>query len=86
MVNEGLSRKLAVYRERSQGVEEDRKKLMDKKADLEDQPRDVRFFLEAKDKIEKGEGIGAELAGGSLEDSVPAPPPTSSNGKKKRKK
>jgi BRCA1-associated protein len=86
MVNEGLLKNLAVYRERSEGVEEERKKLMDKMADLEDQLRDVMFFLETKDKIEKGDGVGSELAGGSLEVSVPAPPPTSSTGKKKRKK
>lgn len=86
MVNEGLLTNLAVYRERSEGVEEERKKLMDKMADLEDQLRDVMFFLETKDKIEKGDGVGAELAGGSLEVSVPPPPPTSSTGKKKRKK
>ena len=84
MVNEGLLKNLAVYRERSEGVEEERKKLMDKMADLEDQLRDVMFFLETKDKIENGEG--AELAGGSLEVSVPPPAPTSSNRKKKRKK
>ena len=86
MVNEGLLKNLAVYREKGEGVEEERKKLMDKVADLEDQMRDVMFFLETKDKIEKGDGVGAELAGGSLEVSVPAPAPTSSNGKKKRKK
>ena len=88
MVNEGLLKNLAVYRERSKGVEEERKKLTDKMADLEDQLRDVMFFLETKDKIDKGEGVGAELAGGSLEVSVPTPTPapTSSNGKKKRKK
>lgn len=86
MVNEGLLKNLAVYREKSEGVEVERKKLMDKMADLEDQLRDVMFFLETKDKIEKGEGVGAELAGGSLEVSVATPPPTSSNGKKKRKK
>ena len=86
MVNEGLLGNLVVYRERSEGVEEDRKKLMDKMADLEDQPRDVMFFLETKYKIEKGEGVAAELTGGSLEVSVRAPPPTSSNGKKKRRK
>ena len=86
MVNEGLLKNLAVYRERSEGVEEERKKLMDKMADLEDQLRDVMFFLETKDKIEKGEGVGAELAGGSLEVSVAAPAVNSSNGKKKRRK
>ena len=86
MVNEGLLKNLAIYRERSGGVEEERRNLMDKIADLEDQLRDVMFFLETKDKIEKGEGVGAELAGGSLEVSVPTPAPTSSNGKKKRKK
>jgi BRCA1-associated protein len=86
MVNEGLLKNLAVYREKGEGFEEEKKKLMNKVADLEDQLRDVMFFLETKDKIEKGEGAGAELAGGSLEVSVPAPAPTSSNGKKKRKK
>ena len=79
-------RNLAVYRERSEGVEEERKKLMVNMAGLEDQLRDVMFFLEMKDKIEQGEGVGAELAGGSLEVSVPAPPPTSLNRRKKRRK
>ncbi|TFK74931.1 BRCA1-associated protein [Pluteus cervinus] len=53
--------------------------------DLEDQVRDVMFFLDAKTKIESGEGAGAEAAGGSLEITQPPPPPPSRKKKGSRK-
>jgi BRCA1-associated protein len=58
--------------------------------ELEDQVRDVMFFLEARTKIEAGEGEMAEVAGGDI--SVPTPGPsaptsaTQTPGKKKKKR
>jgi len=49
--------------------------------DLEDQLRDIMFFLEAKTKIEQGDGIESEAAGGSI--AVPTPL-SMLNGKKKK--
>ena len=51
--------------------------------ELEDQLRDVMFFLDAKTKIEESEGIGAEMAGGSIE--LAPSTPSRSNAKKKGK-
>ncbi|KAK0188935.1 BRCA1-associated protein 2-domain-containing protein [Armillaria mellea] len=48
--------------------------------DLEDQIRDVMFYLEAKTHIENGDGVAGEALGGTIQ--VP-PPPTS---KKKSRK
>ena len=54
-------------------------------AQLEDQVRDVMFFLEARDKIEGGEGEVGEAAGGSLEVIAPSEE-RSTPGKKKKKR
>jgi len=69
--------------------EERRVALAQKVKDLEDQVRDVMFFLEARTKIEGGEGEMAEVAGGDI--SVPTPGPsapsaTQTPGKKKKKR
>ena len=39
----------------------------DKVEELQDQVRDIMFFLEAKEKIQNGDGAAAEAAGGTLE-------------------
>ena len=52
--------------------------------ELEDQVRDIMFFIEARDKIENGEGAASEAAGGSLE--VASPPPQNGSARKKRGK
>ncbi|KAF9462930.1 hypothetical protein BDZ94DRAFT_1282774 [Collybia nuda] len=83
-VSEGLMRNIAKMKERAEEAEMEKKEYVGKIRDLEDQLRDVMFFLEAKSKIENGEGMGAELAGGSVE--VPVLPPKSTSKKKRNKK
>jgi len=76
-VSEGLMTNLARMKERS---ELDEKKIVE----LEDQVRDVMFFLDAQQKIASGNGIESEAAGGSIE-VVSTPPHTIRvNGKKKK--
>ena len=83
-VSEGLLRNLAVAKERAAQAEQEKEVLKARVAELEDQVRDITFFIEARDKIETGEGGAAEAAGGSLE--VSSPTPNSSGKKKKGKK
>lgn len=90
-VSAGLMTNLGKMKERVEGVEKEKEAFTSKVRDLEDQVRDVMFFLDAKNKIEQGEGAEAEAAGGSI--SVPTVPPSPSieslatpNGKKKRAK
>lgn len=88
-VSEGLLKNLAAARERAEKADEEKVALQAKVAELEDQVRDIMFFLEAREKIEGGEGVVAEAAGGSLE--IASPPPINGNkgdqkGKKKGKK
>ncbi|KAF6761578.1 hypothetical protein DFP72DRAFT_803728 [Ephemerocybe angulata] len=82
-VSEGLMKNLVAMKERVENFDKDKEAYAEKVRDLEDQVRDVMFFLETKTKIENGEGVEAEAAGGSLEISVPAEPVTRMNGKKK---
>jgi BRCA1-associated protein len=46
------------------------------RAELEDQVRDIMFFLEARTKIEAGEGEMAEVAGGDITVSTPSSGPS----------
>lgn len=66
-VSKGLMENLQKMKEKGEGanrlVEDSNRKIQE----LEDQVRDVMFFLEAKTKIEKGEGVEGEAAGGSIE-------------------
>lgn len=77
-VSEGLMKNLAVVKERAE-VEENRIK------ELEDQVRDVMFFLDAQQKIASGDGIVSEAAGGSIQVLQPQNA-TKENGKKKKHK
>ncbi|KAL0953520.1 hypothetical protein HGRIS_004743 [Hohenbuehelia grisea] len=83
-VSEGLMKNLAVMKEKVTQSEEGRDECRTKVADLEDQLRDVMFFLEARTKIENGDGAVSEAVGGSVE--LPPPAPPSSSKKKKNKK
>jgi BRCA1-associated protein len=92
-MSESLMKNLVVMREREENFTKDKEAYAKKVSELEDQVRDVMFFLEAKTKIENGEGVEAEAAGGSLEISMPPPPPpesssarTNANGKKKARR
>ena len=80
-MSERLSKNLASAQLRIGDVEKEKEELRAKVTDLEDQLRDLMFFVEARDKIESGEGDAAEAAGGSLEVSSP---PVNSNIKKKK--
>ena len=66
-VSEGLLKNLGKMKERVELSDTEKKDLTSKIADLQDQVRDVMFFLEAKTKIEEGSGPAAEAAGGSIE-------------------
>jgi len=75
-VSEGLMTNLARLKEKA---ESDEKKVRE----LEEQSRDVMFFLDAQQRITSGTGIESEAAGGSIEVVTP---PTEGNRKKKKTK
>ncbi|KAJ6581197.1 BRCA1-associated protein [Mycena capillaripes] len=81
-VSEGLMKNLGKAKERLEQAEKEKMESLAKMEELQDQLRDVMFFLEAKTKIEQGEGVEAEAAGGSIE-MIDSP---KSNVKKKKKK
>ncbi|KAF9245295.1 hypothetical protein BU15DRAFT_85626 [Melanogaster broomeanus] len=81
--SEGLLENLGKMKERVEVSDRQKEELDAKISDLQDQLRDVMFFLEARTKIEQGEGAEAEAAGGSVE--LPRSS-TSANKKKKGKK
>ncbi|KAJ2919497.1 hypothetical protein MD484_g888, partial [Candolleomyces efflorescens] len=89
-MSESLMKNLVVMREREENYTKDKEAYANRVRELEDHVRDVMFFLEAKTKIENGEGVEAEAAGGSLEISMPPPESssakTSANGKKKARR
>lgn len=71
-VSEGLMKNIAKMKERMERSDEQKAEYEAKIRDMEEQLRDLMFFLETKSKIENGEGSVAELAGGSIEVSVPS--------------
>ncbi|KZV96389.1 zf-UBP-domain-containing protein [Exidia glandulosa HHB12029] len=79
-VSEGLMRNVAAMKAKTEAADAERADLNNRVNDLQDQLRDVMFFLEARTKIEDEGDAAAEAAGGS----VVVPPP--SQGKKKRGK
>jgi len=81
-VSEGLMKNLGKMKEKVEEADKEKVEFRAKITDLEDQLRDVMFYLEARSKIEQGNGAEAEAAGGSIE--MPASPPSS--GKKKKSK
>jgi BRCA1-associated protein len=81
-VSEGLMDNLTKMKQRAEEQEGERKRWEERVRELEDQVRDVMFFLEANEKIERGEA--GEAAGGSVE--VPAPGHAMGAGKKKKTK
>lgn len=80
-VSEGLLRNLEMMKENVERSEKQKEEYDAKISELQDELRDVMFFLEARSKIEQGEGIEAEAAGGSVE-----LPPALAAKKKKGKK
>ncbi|KAJ7173770.1 hypothetical protein C8R46DRAFT_122527 [Mycena filopes] len=81
-VSEGLMKNLGKAKERVEQSEKDKADTLVKMEELQDQLRDVMFYLEAKTKIEQGGGVEAEAAGGSIE--VGEPPKSSAKKKKKK--
>ncbi|KAI8974554.1 zf-UBP-domain-containing protein [Trametes punicea] len=66
-VSEGLMKNLAAAKEHAEAASRETATFRQQVQELQDQVRDVMFFLEAKSKIESGEGPAAEAAGGTLE-------------------
>ncbi|KDR80572.1 hypothetical protein GALMADRAFT_240888 [Galerina marginata CBS 339.88] len=73
-VSQGLMANLAVMKERAELADRERDNFNGKVQALEEQLRDVMFFLEARTKIE-GEGEASEAAGGSIAVPVRTPSP-----------
>ena len=71
-VSEGLMRNLTAAKEQAEAAARETGVFREQVQELQDQVRDVMFFLEAKTKIENGDGEVAEAAGGSLEISEPS--------------
>ncbi|TCD71864.1 hypothetical protein EIP91_003207 [Steccherinum ochraceum] len=65
-VSEGLMKNLSVLKNKAQQVEQEKEELKTRVSELEDQVRDIMFSLEARSKIEDGEGDAAEAAGGDI--------------------
>ena len=82
-VSDGLVKNLANMKQREEFSDKERENFSSRVRELEDQVRDVMFFLEAKTRIEQGDGIESEAAGGSI--SLPEPPLPKSNRKKKKR-
>ncbi len=66
-VSEGLMKNLAAAKEQADAASREAATFKVQVQDLQDQVRDVMFFLEAKEKIENGDGVAGEAAGGTLE-------------------
>ncbi|KAI0077709.1 zf-UBP-domain-containing protein [Panus rudis PR-1116 ss-1] len=78
-VSEQLMKNLVAMKERVEKVEGEKEEWKSKVTELEEQLRDVMFFVEARDKLQDG-----EAAGGSIE--VAPAPSSHTNGKKKKGK
>ncbi|KAG1831255.1 hypothetical protein EV424DRAFT_1573268 [Suillus variegatus] len=83
-VSEGLLKNLTKMKETNAQSEVQRQEYQAKIDDLQDQVRDVMFFLEARAKIEQEDGASAEAAGGTVE-LPPASGASSGTGNRKRK-
>jgi BRCA1-associated protein len=81
MVNNGLLQNLAAVKKRSEAFEQEKTEFMGRISELEEQMRDLMFYLETREKVEKE---GGELAGASVE-MRPTPTASSSTRKKKKK-
>ena len=83
-VSEGLMKNLSLSKEKIDSAEKEKSDLTSRVADLEEQMRDLMFFLEAREKIEQEGGAASEAAGGTVE--LPQPTPGRTTGAKKKKK
>ncbi|KAM5530149.1 hypothetical protein V8D89_016184 [Ganoderma adspersum] len=71
-VGEGLMNNLTKAREQAEMASRETAEFREKVQELQNQVRDVMFFLEAKNTIETGEGVAGEAAGGTLQVSQPS--------------
>ena len=85
-VSEGLMNNITALKGSMDVLKKEKDALSSKVSDLEEQMRDLMFFLEARDKIEQGGGEISEAAGGSIEVPQPQPHKTGTGGKKKKKR
>lgn len=89
-VSEGLMETIASLKAKAEVAEKEREKMGKELQEVQDQLRDVMFYLQARDKIEAGGGEGTigEAAGGSLSIVTPEVPesPHAPGSKKKSKK
>lgn len=83
-VSEGLMKNLGKMKAKAEEAHVERQMVEARVKELEDQVRDVMFFLEAKTKIEEGDGVVAEAVGGSIE--IPEASQRTNGKKKKGKK
>ncbi|KAG6867996.1 hypothetical protein C0993_008603 [Termitomyces sp. T159_Od127] len=81
-VSEGLMTKMNSMKEKVERADADKGEGLAKIRELEEQMRDLMFFLETRMKIESGQGPEAELAGGSVQ--ISSPPEASRETKKKK--
>ncbi|TBU27232.1 zf-UBP-domain-containing protein [Dichomitus squalens] len=70
-VSEGLMKNLAKAKEQAEAASRETAELREKVQELQDQVRDVMFFLDAKSRIDRGDDAVAEAAGGTIELSQP---------------
>jgi len=86
-VSEGLLKNLTKMKETEGQTEKQCEEYKAKVAELQDQVRDIMFFLEAREKIERGDGAIAEAAGGTVDlPSSSSGTPGAGNRKRKGKK
>ncbi|KAL4246242.1 hypothetical protein ABKN59_009219 [Abortiporus biennis] len=76
-LSQNLLKNLSIFKDRTTTLErsndtlqKQNQKLMKEVGELKDQVRDIMFFLETRDKIEDGQGVVGEAAGGSIEIST----------------
>ena len=84
-VSNGLLKNLEAAQKRAEEGETARAALSLRVEELEEQVRDVMFSLEARTKIEAGEGEMGEVAGGDIEVSTPGPSTQTQTARRKKK-
>jgi BRCA1-associated protein len=84
-VSNGLLKNLEATQKRAEDGETERATLAQRAKELEEQVRDVMFFLEARTKIEAGEGEMAEVAGGDIAVATPPSGPSTQTNRRKKK-
>ncbi|KAG9014386.1 hypothetical protein FRB94_012792 [Tulasnella sp. JGI-2019a] len=86
MVSEGMMKNMDAMKGKMEVADKEKGVLEEKVKDLEEQLRDVMFFLQAKEQIEKSNGAGDGAAGEAAGGTVVIPPPMSTPARKRRGK